>query len=80
MSAHTYAWKKMIARMLLSGGVAVAGLGAVAATHPTNGMVKVVASQPLLLHADDPVTLVTVTDVTDWLWTTETAHYDPFEL
>jgi hypothetical protein len=46
--------------------------------HPTNGMVKVVASQPLLLRADDPVTLVT--DVTDWLWTTETAHYDPFEL
>jgi hypothetical protein len=49
--------------------------------HPTNGMVKVVASQPLLLRADDPVTLVTdVTDVTDWLWTTETAHFDPFEL
>ena len=48
--------------------------------HSTNGMVKVVASQPLLLRADDPVTLVTVTDVTDWLWTTETAHYDPFEL
>jgi hypothetical protein len=48
--------------------------------HPTNGMVKGVASQPLLLRADDPVTLVTVTDVTDWLWTTETAHYDPFEL
>jgi hypothetical protein len=46
--------------------------------HPTNGMVKVVASQPLLLRAYDPVTLVT--DVTDWLWTTETAHYDPFEL
>jgi hypothetical protein len=43
-------------------------------------MVKVVASQPLLLRADDPVTLVTVTDVTDWLWTTETARYDPFEL
>jgi PAS domain-containing protein len=48
--------------------------------HPTNGMVKVVASRPLLLRADDPVTLVTLTDVTDWLWTTETAHYDPFDL
>ena len=90
----------MIARMLLSGGVAVAGMGAVAATpsytsplcpipplllfppppHPTNGMVKVVASRPLLLRADDPVTLVTLADVTDWLWTTEKAHYDPFDL
>ncbi len=44
--------------------------------HPTNGMVKVVASRPLLLRADDPVTLVTLTDVTNWLWTTETAHYE----
>jgi len=43
-------------------------------------MVKVVASRPLLLRADDPVTLVTLADVTDWLWTTEKAHYDPFDL
>jgi PAS domain-containing protein len=48
--------------------------------HPTNGIVKVIASQPLLLRADDPVTLVTLTDVTDWLWTTETAHVDALEL
>jgi hypothetical protein len=48
--------------------------------HPTNGMVKVFASRPLLLRADDPVTLVTLADVTDWLWTTEKAHYDPFDL
>jgi PAS domain-containing protein len=44
--------------------------------HPTNGILKVVASQPLLLRADDPVTLVTLTDVTDWLWSTETAYYE----
>jgi PAS domain-containing protein len=47
--------------------------------HPTNGMVKVVVSEPLLSRADDPVTLVTLTDVTDWLWTTETADCDAFE-
>jgi hypothetical protein len=40
---------------------------------------KVVASQPLLLRADDPVTLVTLTDVTDWLWTTETVYYEHAE-
>jgi len=44
--------------------------------HPSNGMVKAVASRPLLLRADDPVTLVTLTDVTDWLWATETASCD----
>ena len=44
--------------------------------HPANGILKVVASQPLLLRADDPVTLVTLTDVTDWLWSTETAYYE----
>jgi PAS domain-containing protein len=44
--------------------------------HPTNGMVKVVVSQPLLLRADDPVTLVTLTDITEWLWSTESAQRD----
>ena len=49
MSAHTYAWKKMIARMLLSGRVPVAGLGAVAATaHAYNsGPFQWCPGQPL---------------------------------
>jgi PAS domain-containing protein len=41
--------------------------------HPSNGMAKVVVSEPLLLRADDPVTLVTLTDVTEALWSTETS-------
>jgi PAS domain-containing protein len=44
--------------------------------HPTNGMVKVVVSEPLLLRADDPVTLVTLTDITESLWSTERSDCD----
>lgn len=37
--------------------------------HRTNGVINVIVSQPLLLRADDPITLVGLTDVTDLLWT-----------
>jgi PAS domain S-box-containing protein len=37
--------------------------------HTANGTVKALTSQPLLMRADDPLLLVSLTDVTDWLWT-----------
>jgi PAS domain-containing protein len=33
-------------------------------------IIKVVVSQPLLMRAEDPILLVGLTDVTEWLWTT----------
>ena len=37
--------------------------------HPEQGTVRAVVSQPILLRADDPVLLVGLIDVTEWLWT-----------
>ena len=36
--------------------------------HPELGMLYTVVSPPLLVRADDPVLLVTLIDVTEWLW------------
>lgn len=37
--------------------------------HPRLGTVHTVVSQSLLLRADDPVLLIGLIDVTEWLWT-----------
>ena len=37
--------------------------------HPEQGIVHAVVSQPMLLRADDPLLLVALVDVTEWLWT-----------
>jgi hypothetical protein len=37
--------------------------------HPELGIVHAVVSQPMLLRADDPVLLVALIDVTEWIWT-----------
>lgn len=36
--------------------------------HPELGTVQAVVSQPMLLRADDPVLLVALIDVTEWIW------------
>jgi PAS domain-containing protein len=38
--------------------------------HARGYPVRTRVSDPLLLRADDPVLLVTISDLTDWLWTT----------
>ncbi|MBV9319215.1 MAG: PAS domain-containing protein [Mycobacterium sp.] len=37
--------------------------------HPEVGIVHAVVSQPMLLRTDDPVLLVALIDVTEWMWT-----------
>jgi PAS domain-containing protein len=39
--------------------------------HCEHGAVKAISSPPLLMRHDDPVLLVALTDVTEWLWTVE---------
>lgn len=38
--------------------------------HAGGGTIKAVVSQPMLMRAKDPILLVGLTDVTEWLWTT----------
>jgi PAS domain S-box-containing protein len=48
--------------------------------HPHNGTVKAVSSQPVLTRSDDPVVLVGLTDITEWLWTVEFESHPPTPL
>lgn len=36
--------------------------------HEQEGVIKVIVSESMLLRADDPLLVVGLTDVTDWLW------------
>jgi PAS domain S-box-containing protein len=46
--------------------------------HARDEIVQAVVSQPLLMRAEDPILLVGLTDVTEWLWTAgpDAPHWD----
>lgn len=51
-----------------------AGSAVIAWCHARGFLVHTVVSQPLLLRADEPMLLISITDVTEWRWDHDTAR------